>query len=87
MTFQGTGTQSRNNIDKLQTRRKCNIILWLQFPLNMRTLLACFYRKSVLFIDGKNKNIDGKQENHKLRRRIEHYAEIKSQKGKHSIEM
>jgi hypothetical protein len=44
-----------------------------------------FYRKRVLFIDGKNKSDDGKQENHKLRRRSEKYAEIKAQKGKHNI--
>jgi hypothetical protein len=38
----------------------------------------------VLFIDGKNNNDDGKHEKHKLRRRSEQYAEIKSQKGKRS---
>jgi hypothetical protein len=43
-----------------------------------------FYRKSVLVIDGKNNNDDGKQEKHKLRRRSEQYAEIKAQKGKRS---
>jgi hypothetical protein len=41
-----------------------------------------FYRKSVLVIDGKNNDDDGKQEKHKLRRRSEQYAEIKAQKGK-----
>jgi hypothetical protein len=43
--------------------------------------------KSVLVIDGKNNNDDGKQEKHKIRRRSEQYAEIKAQKGKHSTEM
>jgi hypothetical protein len=45
-----------------------------------------FYRKSVLVIDGKNINDNGKQENHKLRRRSEQYAEIKAQKEKRSTE-
>jgi hypothetical protein len=42
--------------------------------------VGMFYRKSVLVIDGKNNNDDGKQEKHKLRRRSEQYAEIKAQK-------
>jgi hypothetical protein len=32
-------------------------------------IVGMFYRKSVLFIDGKNTNDDGKQEKHKLRRK------------------
>jgi hypothetical protein len=48
--------------------------------------LSCFYRKSEIFIDGKNNNDDGKQEKYKLRRRREQYAKIKAQKGKHNIE-
>jgi hypothetical protein len=41
-------------------------------------IVGMFYRKSVLVIDGKNNNDDGKQEKHKLRRRSEQYAEIKA---------
>jgi hypothetical protein len=41
-------------------------------------IIGMFYRKSVLVIDGKNNNDDGKQEKHKLRRRSEQYAEIKT---------
>jgi len=41
-----------------------------------------FYRKRVLFIHGKNNDDNDKQEKHKLRRRSELYAEIKSRKGK-----
>jgi hypothetical protein len=48
--------------------------------------VGMFYRKCVLVIDGKNSSDDGKQEKHKIRRRSEQYAEIKSQKGKHSKE-
>jgi hypothetical protein len=47
-------------------------------------VVGMFYGKSVLVIDGKNNNDDGKQEQHKLRRRSEQHAEIKAQKGKHS---
>jgi hypothetical protein len=43
-------------------------------------IVGMFYRKSVLVIDGKNNNDDGKQEKHKLRRRSEQYAEIKARK-------
>jgi hypothetical protein len=32
-------------------------------------IVGMFYMKHVLVIDGKNNNDDGKQENHKLRRR------------------
>jgi hypothetical protein len=48
-------------------------------------LLACFYRKSVIFIDGENNNEYGEQENHKLRRRSEQYAEIKARKEKRKL--
>jgi hypothetical protein len=48
-------------------------------------VLACFYRKSVLVIDGKNNNDDGEQEKHKLRRRSEQYAEIKARKEKRKL--
>jgi hypothetical protein len=41
-------------------------------------IVGMFYRKSVLVIDGKNNNDDGKQEQHKLRRRSEQHAEIRS---------
>jgi hypothetical protein len=41
-----------------------------------------FYKKIVLFINGKNNSDDGKQEQQNLRRRSEQYAEIKAQKGK-----
>jgi hypothetical protein len=40
----------------------------------------------VIVIDRKNNNDDGKQEQYKLRRRSEQYAEIKAQKGKRSTE-
>jgi hypothetical protein len=33
----------------------------------MHAPVGIFYRKSVLVIDGKNNNDDGKNENHKLR--------------------
>jgi hypothetical protein len=49
-------------------------------------IVGIFYKKRVLFIDGKNNNVDGKQEKHKLRRISEQYVEIKSQKGKRSTE-
>jgi hypothetical protein len=48
--------------------------------------VGIFYRKSLLVIDGKNNNDDGKQEKHKLGRRSEQYEDIKDQKEKHSIE-
>jgi hypothetical protein len=48
-------------------------------------MLACVYRKSVLVIDGKNNNDDGKQEKHKLRRRREQYANIKARKEKRKL--
>ena len=48
-------------------------------------MLACFYRKSVLVIDGKNNNNDGEQEKHNLRRSSEQYVEIKSRKEKHRL--
>jgi hypothetical protein len=40
-------------------------------------IVGMFYRKSVLVIHVKNNNDDGKQENHKLKRRREKYSEIK----------
>jgi hypothetical protein len=55
-------------------------------PLVSPRIVGMFYRKSVLVIDGKNNNDDGKQEKHKLKRRSEQYAEIKAQKGKRSTE-
>jgi hypothetical protein len=39
-----------------------------------------FYMKSVLVIDGKNNNDDGKQEKHKLRRRSENMQRSKQLK-------
>jgi hypothetical protein len=49
-----------------------------------KNIIGMFYRKSVLVIDGKNNNDNGEKEKHKLRRRSDQYAEIKSQKGKRS---
>jgi hypothetical protein len=43
--------------------------------------------KSVLVIDGKNNIDDGEQEKHKLRRRSEQYAKIKSWKEKHKLKV
>jgi hypothetical protein len=48
-------------------------------------LLACFFRKHVLAINGKNNNDDGEQEKHKLRRRSEQYAKIKARKEKRKL--
>jgi hypothetical protein len=48
-------------------------------------VLACFYTKSVLVIDGKSNIDDGGQEKHNLRRRRKHYAEIKAWKEKHKL--
>jgi hypothetical protein len=41
----------------------------------------------VLVIDGKNSSDDGEQEKHKLKRRSEQYAEIKSRKEKHKLKV
>jgi hypothetical protein len=41
-------------------------------------LIGMFYKKSVLVIDGKKSNDDGKQTKHKLKRKSEQYAEIKA---------
>jgi hypothetical protein len=45
-------------------------------------IVGMFYRKSVLVIDGKNNNDDGKQEKHKLRRRSEQVCRDQSSEGK-----
>jgi hypothetical protein len=45
-------------------------------------IVGMFYRKSVLVIDGKNNNDDGKQEKHKLRRRSETVCRDQSSEGK-----
>jgi hypothetical protein len=54
-------------------------VLW---PFLRISFVGMFYRKSVLVIDGKNNNDNGKQENHKLRRRSEQYARYQSSEGK-----
>jgi hypothetical protein len=40
-------------------------------------IVGMFYRKRVLVIDGNNSSADGKHGKHKLKRRSEHYVEIK----------
>jgi hypothetical protein len=57
----------------------------LCFDVVLLFVLACFYTKSMLVIDGKNNIDDGEQEKHKLRRRSEQYAEIKSWKEKRKL--